>query len=122
MVPGQPSTSGCAARSRVALGVAAASAHGDRLISHSAAVAAVSAVRNLDLFGGSIRSPRVFSKGIFPIYVVAGAGSDSRGLGVRRDNGTVSGPQASGPPRAGDTKPKAKAVRGRYGFLCRSGD
>src|SRR6266567_5856514 len=71
MVPGQPSTSGGAPGPRAALGIATSSSHGDWYISYRAALAAVSGVRNSDLFAGSFRSARVFSERIFPVSEMA---------------------------------------------------
>jgi membrane glycosyltransferase len=68
MVPGQPSTSGGAPGARPALGIAASSSHRDRLISHGAALAAVSGARNPDLVAGQFVRPEYFPKGfsLFP--------------------------------------------------------
>src|SRR3954464_6276435 len=83
LVPGQPSTFGRASGARTALGVAASSAHRNRVLSHRAALADVLAARDLDLLAGSIRTPGIFPKGIFPVSAVARTGSRSGCLGFR---------------------------------------
>src|ERR1700737_1453614 len=87
MVPRQSSTLGRFAGTWSSLGFAASSSHRDRLISDRAALADVFSGRHPDLIASSIRAARIFSKGLCLVPEMASAGSGSRGLGFRRNDG-----------------------------------
>src|SRR5206468_9430391 len=100
LVPGQSTTSGVAAHARISLGFAASFADRNWIISHRAALADLSGVWNPGIAAGAIRPARIFSKGIFAVSHLAGAGSDPGGMGVRRHDGHADRAKAAGVHRA----------------------
>src|SRR5882757_10729851 len=105
MVPGQSAAFGGSSLARIALGFAAAFADGDRIVSHRAALADVSAARYLDFVAGPVRQAGIFPEGVFAVSEMACPGSDSGGMGVRRHDGPADRTEAAG------LHPAADAIR-----------
>src|SRR6476619_6612530 len=111
LVPGQPSAFGRTSCARTALGVAAPSAHRNRVLSDRADVANILDLGNPDFAAGSIRPTRIFPKGVFAVSEVAGAGSHPRRLGLRRHHGSIDAAKAARlDPASGGTREPA-AIR-----------
>src|SRR4029079_19203765 len=93
--------SGAAPDTRLSLGFAASFADGYWIVSHRTALADLSGVRNSGIAAGAIRPARVLPERILVVSTMAGAGSDSGGLGVRRHDGNADRAKAARlPPSA----------------------
>ena len=111
LVPGQPSAFGRTSCARTALGVAAPSAHRNRVLSDRADVANILDSWDLISLQARICPTRIFPKGVFAVSEVAGAGSHPRRLGLRRHHGSIDPAKAARlDPASGGTREPA-AIR-----------
>ena len=117
LVPGQSAASGAAADPRLSLGIAASSADGNRIVSHRAALADFSRIRNPGLAAGAVRPARIFPEGIFAVSAMAGTGSGPGGVGVRRHDGHADRAETSRLHRAAD-RTATPARNSAAAFAC----
>ena len=113
LVSGQSAASGAAADPRLSLGIAASFADRNWIISHRAALADLSGVRNPGVAAGAIRPARVLPERVLAVSAMAGAGSDPGGLGVRRHDGNADRAEAARLPCAADRSRDAEEIRRR---------
>ena len=113
LVPGQSTASGAASNTRLSLGFAPSFADGYWIVSHRAALADLSGVRNLGIAAGAIRPAGVLPEGLLAVSTMAGARSDTGGVGLRRHDGNADCAKAARLPRAADGSRHTEEVRWR---------